>query len=76
MEKENLAQQLLELEQQFNNTKDSIGDTIRGRPMEVKKTMARASLISNFPVPPTKDDLLEFAVSMRSNGSTLRERAI
>lgn len=63
---EKLAQQLLELEQQFNNTKDSIADTLRGRPMEVKKTMARASLISNFPVPPTKDDLLEFAVSMRS----------
>lgn len=63
---EKLAQQLLKLEQEFNNTKDSIADTLRGRPMEVKKTMARASLISNFPVPPTKDDLLEFAVSMRS----------
>ncbi len=62
---ERLAQQLQALEKQYGNKEKSAGGKGEGND-DRRISRARATIISSFPVPPTKDDLLEFAVTMRS----------
>ena len=62
---ERLAQQLQALEKQYGNKEKSAGRKGEGND-DRRISSARTTIISSFSVPPTKDDLLEFAVTMRS----------
>ena len=62
---EKLAQQLHELDVRYSENKKGL-NIFAASDQEVYKNRERVSVIKNFPVPSIKEDLLEFAISMRS----------